>query len=136
MRRRICTSGAGRSIPRRAQDEELFRTLTAQGFAGGDLRVAEPEARARLVMATLVAAVIVRPLVHARDGAAGDRPLRPVTDAFAAEDRRLLEACCAALEGKTPGRRTRIRPARPPMPPGSAPGWAAGPAATASRARS
>jgi len=63
-------------------------------------------------MATLVAAVIVQPLVHARDGAAGDRPLRPVTDAFAAEDRRLLEASCAAQAGKAPRQKK-------PHPPGS-----------------
>lgn len=86
---------------RRWAIEQLFRTLKSQGFAVEDLRVAEPEARARLVTATLVAAVIVQQLVHARDGAVDDRPLRPVTDAFPAEDQPLLEACCAELEGKT-----------------------------------
>lgn len=97
---------------RRWAIEQLFRTLKTQGFAVEDLRVAAPEARERLVMATLVAAVIVQQLVHARDGAAGDRPLRPVTDAFAAQDQPLLQACCAEVEGKTARQKN-------PHPPGS-----------------
>ena len=55
----------------------------------------------RLAMATLVAAVTIQQLVHARDGLQGPNPLRPMTDAFEAEDQPLLEAFTAKLEGKT-----------------------------------
>src|SRR3546814_13387920 len=53
-------------------------------------------------MATLIAATTIQQLVHARDGqAATPGPLRPITDAFEAEDQPLLEAFCAKLQGKT-----------------------------------
>lgn len=84
---------------RRWAIEQLFRTLKTQGFDVEDLRIAEDGARLRLVTAALIAAVIVQQLVHARDG--HETGIRPVTDAFAAEDQALLEACSAQLEGKT-----------------------------------
>src|SRR3546814_16660614 len=53
-------------------------------------------------MATLIAATTIQQLVHARDGqAASPGPLRPITDAFEAEDQPLLEAFCAKPQGKT-----------------------------------
>ena len=86
---------------RRWAIEQLFRTMKAKGFdIEGVLIEAEPPLR-RLVMATLVAAVIVQQLVHARDGDIGHGALRPLTDAFEAEDQTLLKALCAKLEGKT-----------------------------------
>jgi hypothetical protein len=84
---------------RRWAIEQLFRTLKTQGFDIEGLRIAEDAPRSRLVMATLIAAVTVQQLVHARDGGPG--PLRPLTDAFEPEDQPLLEAFCARLEGKT-----------------------------------
>jgi hypothetical protein len=84
---------------RRWAIEQLFRTLKTQGFDIEDLRVEEAAPRRRLVTATLIAAVRIQQLVHARDGGPG--PLRPWSDAFEPEDAALLEACCAKLEGKT-----------------------------------
>ena len=84
---------------RRWAIEQLFRTLKTAGFDIEDLRIEEPAPRNRLITATLIAAVCIQQLVHARDGGPG--PLRPVTDAFEPADIPLLEACCAELEGKT-----------------------------------
>ena len=81
--------------------ERLFRTLKTQGFDIEGLLIEEEAPLQRLVMATLVAAVTVQQLVHARDGIQGPQPLRPITDAFDPEDAPLLEAFCAKLEGKT-----------------------------------
>jgi hypothetical protein len=81
--------------------EQLFRTLKARGFDIEGLLIEDEAPLQRLVMATLVAAVTVQQLVHARDGIQGPEPLRPVTDAFDPEDAPLLEAFCAKLEGKT-----------------------------------
>jgi hypothetical protein len=81
--------------------EQVFRTLKTQGFDIEGLLVEEGAPLCRLVMATLVAAVTIQQLVHARDGVQGPQPLRPMTDAFAPEDTPLLEAFCARLEGKT-----------------------------------
>lgn len=79
--------------------EQVFRTLKTAGFDIENLRIADPAARARLVMAALVAAVIVQQLVHAREG--GPSPLRPLTDAVDPDDQPLLQALCRSLEGKT-----------------------------------
>jgi len=87
---------------RRWAIEQLFRTLKTQGFDIEGLLVGDEAPLRNLVMATLVAAVSVQQLVHARDGeTAAPGPLRPITDAFEAEDQPLLEAFCARLEGKT-----------------------------------
>jgi hypothetical protein len=80
--------------------EQLFRTLKTQGFDLENLDIEDAAPRLRLITAAVVAGVCVQQLVHARDGG-GPGPLRPVTDAFDPEDIALLEACCAALEGKT-----------------------------------
>ena len=84
---------------RRWAIEQLFRTLKSQGFDIEDLGIEDAAPRDRLVTATLIAAVIIQQLVHARDGGPG--PLRPLSDAFEPQDQQLLEACCARLEGKT-----------------------------------
>jgi len=85
---------------RRWAIEQLFRTLKTKGFDVEALRVEDERARENLLTATLVAAVAVQQLVHARDGAPGGR-LRPVLDAFEAQDIPLLEAYCKTLEGRT-----------------------------------
>ncbi len=84
---------------RRWAIEQLFRTLRTQGFDVENILIADDGARQRLTAAALIAAVIVQQLVHARDG--HEAGMRPVADAFAAEDQALLEACSAQLEGKT-----------------------------------
>jgi hypothetical protein len=84
---------------RRWAIEQLFRTLKTKGFDIEGLRIEDAAPRNNLVMATLVAAVIIQQLVHARDGGPG--PLRPCLDAFDPDDIPLLEAFCAKLEGKT-----------------------------------
>jgi Transposase DDE domain len=86
---------------RRWAIEQLFRTLKTEGFDIEGLLIDDEAPLRRLVMATLVAAVTIQQLVHARDGEAGPGPLRPVTDAFEPEDQPLLEAFCSKLEGKT-----------------------------------
>jgi len=88
--------------------EQLFRTMKTQGFDIEALRMeTEPPLR-RLVMATLIAAVTVQQLLHARDGATA----RPLSDAFDAHDQTLLEALNRSVEGKTLKQRN-------PHPPGS-----------------
>jgi hypothetical protein len=88
--------------------EQLFRTMKTQGFDIEALRMeTEPPLR-RLVMATLIAAITVQQLLHARDGMTA----RPLSDAFDAEDRLLLEALNRSVEGKTQKQQN-------PHPPGS-----------------
>lgn len=79
--------------------EQLFRTLKTEGFDIEGVQIEDTAPRNRLITATLIAAVHIQQLVHAREGGPG--PLRPLSDAFEAEDIPLLEACCAQLEGKT-----------------------------------
>lgn len=86
---------------RRWAIEQLFRTLKTQGFDIEGLLIEDEAPLRRLVMATLIAAVVIQQLVHARDGDTAPGPLRPITDAFEPEDQPLLEAFCAKLEGKT-----------------------------------
>ena len=86
---------------RRWNIEQLFRTMKTHGFDIEGALIGEEAPLKRLAMATLVAAVTVQQLVHARDGLQGPHPLRPMTDAFEAEDQPLLEAFTAKLEGKT-----------------------------------
>lgn len=79
--------------------EQLFRTLKTKGFDVEGLRIEDNQPRDKLIIATLIAAVIIQQLVHARDGGPG--PLRPAVDAFDPDDIPLIEAYCAKLEGKT-----------------------------------
>lgn len=86
---------------RRWAIEQLFRTMKSQGFDIEGILIDDAMPLRRLVMAVLIAAVTIQQLVHARDGTQGPAPLRPMIDAFDAEDAPLLEAFCAKLEGKT-----------------------------------
>jgi hypothetical protein len=86
---------------RRWAIEQVFRTLKTKGFDIENLELANDAARARLAMASVVAAVTIQQMVHARDGTAGPSPLRPLTDAFEATDLPLLRAFTTELEGKT-----------------------------------
>lgn len=86
---------------RRWAIEQLFRTMKSQGFDIEGVLIEDEAPLQRLAMATLVAAITVQQLVHARDGAQGQMPLRPWLDAFEPEDAPLLEAFCKKLEGKT-----------------------------------
>lgn len=76
--------------------EQVFRTLKTKGFDVEALRIAEGPFE-KLVTAALVAAVTVLQLVRERDGAAR----RPLEDALDPDDRPVLEAVSASLEGKT-----------------------------------
>lgn len=86
---------------RRWAIEQLFRTLKTQGFDIEGIRIEDEVPRSKLVTAALIAAISVQQLVHARDGASGDTPLRPMTDTFEAADLALLKALTEKLEGKT-----------------------------------
>ena len=81
--------------------EELFRTMKRKGFDIEGLRIGEEDPRNRLVLACLLAATVVLQMTAERDGGAGGRALRPLTDAFDPEDRPLLEAISRDLEGRT-----------------------------------
>ena len=86
---------------RRWAIEQLFRTMKTKGFDIESLRIENKEPRNKLIAATLVAAVAIQQLVHARNGTMRPGPLRPATDAFDPEDLPLIETYCAKLEGKT-----------------------------------
>jgi hypothetical protein len=86
---------------RRWAIEQLFRTLKTQGFDIEGALIKEQAPLTRLVMATLIAAITIQQLVHARDGRHGPAPLRPMLDAFEPRDTPLIEAFCAKLQGKT-----------------------------------
>jgi hypothetical protein len=77
--------------------EEFFRTLKTAGFDIEDADIGEPRAMMNLVGAATIAAITVMQLVNARDGTSH----QPLTDAFAQEDQRLLEAISSQLEGGT-----------------------------------
>lgn len=86
---------------RRWAIEQLFRTMKAKGFDIEGLLIEAEAPLRRLVMATLIAAVSIQQLVHAREGTTQGAKLRPLTDAFEPEDQTLLDALCSQLEGKT-----------------------------------
>jgi Transposase DDE domain len=77
--------------------EEYFRTLKTAGFEIEDADLSNPRAMMNLVAAASIAAVTVMQLVKGRDGA----DQRSLTDAFEPDDRRILDAICEKLEGKT-----------------------------------
>ena len=85
---------------RRWAIEQLFRTLKTKGFDIEAVRIGEDGPRSKLAMAALVAAVTIQQLVHARDGGARQSRLRPVTDAFGADDLPLIEALCKASKAR------------------------------------
>ena len=77
--------------------EEFFHTLKTAGFDIEAADIGEPRAMINLVAAATIAAVTVKQLVQARDGTTG----QSLADAFDPDDRPLLEAVSAKLEGKT-----------------------------------
>jgi len=77
--------------------EEFFRTLKTAGFDIEDADIGDPRAMMNLVAAATVAAVTVMQLVKARDGTTRQQ----LTDSFAQEEQRLVEAISSQLEGKT-----------------------------------
>ena len=77
--------------------EQLFRTTKTKGFDMEALRQQEGGPLEKLVVATLVAAVIVMQLVAERDGKLN----RPLSDAFDPGDQPVLERVSQSLEGKT-----------------------------------
>lgn len=81
--------------------EQVFRTMKTKGFDIEALRTGDPAVRFKLVTATLIAAVSIQQMVHARDGDPNGGPLRPITDVVDPDDIPLMEAFCADLEGKT-----------------------------------
>lgn len=93
---------------RRWTIEQLFRTMKTQGFDIEAVIMQDVAAFENLAAATLIAAVRVLQMVHARDGTSQ----RPLADAFDPDDQPILEAVCATLEGKTAKQKN-------PHPPGS-----------------
>lgn len=77
--------------------EEFFRTLKTAGFDIEAADISAPAAMVNFVAAATVAAVTVKQLVQARDGASKQR----LSDAFAPEDQPVIEAISAQLAGKT-----------------------------------
>ena len=77
--------------------EQLFRVMKTDGFDIEAVVMTQELAFENLVTATMIAAVRVLQMVHARDGTS----LRPMTDAFEPEDQPVMEAICATLEGRT-----------------------------------
>lgn len=77
--------------------EEFFRTLKTAGFDIEKADIGDPHAMINFVAAACIAAVTIKQLVQARDGNTDQR----LSDAFDPDDRPVLEAVCAKLEGKT-----------------------------------
>jgi hypothetical protein len=77
--------------------EEFFRTLKTAGFDIEAADIGEPQAMINLVAAAAIAAVTIKQLVQARDGNTNQL----LGDAFAPEDRPILQALSDKLEGKT-----------------------------------
>jgi hypothetical protein len=77
--------------------EEFFRLLKTAGFDIEAADIGDPPAMIKLVTAAVVAAVTVMQLVKARDGTTDQQ----LADAFAQDDRPVLEAVSAKLEGAT-----------------------------------
>ncbi|RWM79720.1 MAG: IS4 family transposase [Mesorhizobium sp.] len=77
--------------------EEFFRTLKTAGFDIEAADIGDPPAMINLAAAATIAAVTIKQLVQARDGNTDQR----LSDAFDPDDRPILEAVSAKLEGKT-----------------------------------
>ncbi|MER8576045.1 transposase [Mesorhizobium sp. M1338] len=77
--------------------EEFFRTLKTAGFDIEAADIGDPHAMINFVAAATIAAVTIKQLVQARDGNTDQR----LGDAFEPDDRLILEAVSAKLEGKT-----------------------------------
>jgi hypothetical protein len=81
--------------------EQLFRTMKTQGFDIEALRTVGDAPRTKLVTATLIAALTIQQLLHARDAALAGEPLQPLTDLFPPEDHALLHRLNRKVEGAT-----------------------------------
>jgi Transposase DDE domain len=77
--------------------EEYFRTLKTAGFDVEAADIGEPRAMINFLAAAAVAAVTIKQLVQARDGATDQR----LGEAFDPDDQPILEAVSAKLAGKT-----------------------------------
>ena len=77
--------------------EEFFRTLKTAGFDIEEADISDPQVMMKFVAAATVAAVTVMQLVKARDGTTDQQ----LADAFEPDDRPVLEALSAKLEGST-----------------------------------
>jgi hypothetical protein len=77
--------------------EEFFRTLKTAGFDIEAADIGDPPAMINFAAAATIAAVTIKQLVQARDGNTDQR----LSDAFDPDDRPILEAVSAKLEGKT-----------------------------------
>jgi hypothetical protein len=77
--------------------EEYFHTLKTAAFNIEEADISEPRAMMNFVTAAAISAATVMQLVRARDGTTGEK----LTDAFDPDDRPLIEALSAKLEGKT-----------------------------------
>jgi hypothetical protein len=77
--------------------EEFFRTLKTAGFDIEAADIGEPQAMINLVAAATIATVTIKQLVQARDGNTNQL----LGDAFEPQDRPILEAVSAKLDGKT-----------------------------------
>ncbi|TIP69210.1 MAG: IS4 family transposase [Mesorhizobium sp.] len=77
--------------------EEFFRTLKTAGFDIEAADIGDPHAMINFAAAATIAAVTIKQLVQARDGNTDQR----LSDAFDPDDRPILEAVSAKLEGKT-----------------------------------
>jgi hypothetical protein len=77
--------------------EEFFRTLKSAGFDIEEADIGEPKVMMKFVAAAAVAAVTIMQLVRARDGTTEEK----LIEAFDPDDRTVLEALSAELEGAT-----------------------------------
>jgi hypothetical protein len=77
--------------------EEFFRTLKSAGFDIEEADIGEPEVMMKFVAAAAVATVTIMQLVRARDGTTDEK----LAEAFDPDDRPVIEALSAQLEGAT-----------------------------------
>jgi hypothetical protein len=77
--------------------EEFFRTLKSAGFDIEEADIGEPEVMMKFVAAAAVATVTIMQLVRARDGTTDEK----LAEAFEPDDRPVIEALSAQLEGAT-----------------------------------
>jgi hypothetical protein len=77
--------------------EEFFRTLKSAGFDIEEADIGDPQVMIRFVAAAAVATVTIMQLVRARDGTTNEQ----ITEAFEPDDKAVLEALSAQLEGAT-----------------------------------
>jgi hypothetical protein len=77
--------------------EEFFRTLKSAGFDIEEADIGDPQVMIKFVAAVAVATVTIMQLVRARDGTTNEQ----LADTFEPDDKPVLEALSAQLEGAT-----------------------------------